>query len=134
MEPNLLVRKWLADGLPSTRVSVAILPAYDEQNDTGFDPQDGPWIVVSVYSGGFNADIPVFEGKIQITVFAGVDEVLAAVIMAGQIRSLIHGQNNVNVSGQGTVLASTENNDGQPGAEQIAGLATSISLYDMILR
>lgn len=134
MDPNVLVRKWLTTGLPSSRVSVAVLPAYDEKNATGFRPEDGPWIVVSVYGGGFNADIPVFFGQIQITVFAGVDEGAAAGALSVQIRTLIHGQNHIDLGAEGFVMACNESTDGQPGAEQIAGLATSISLYDMILR
>lgn len=134
MDPNALIRKWLVAGLPSSRVSVAVLPEYDEQNDTGFRPEDGPWIVVGVSGGGFHSEAPVFLGLIQVTVFAGKDEGEAAGILSSQIRTLIHGKNAVNLSPDGFVMACTENTDAMPGTEPAAGLATAVSVYDVILR
>lgn len=134
MDPNTLVRKWLATGLPSPRVSVAVLPAYEDKNNTGFNPADGAWAVVSVVGGGFHSEAPIFNGQIQITVYANVDEVIAAVNMTSAIRALIHGQNHIDLSPDGFVMACNENLGSQPGAEPDAGYATMISMYDMILR
>lgn len=134
IDPNALVRKWLATGLSTDRVSVAVLPEYNEQADTGFNPDEGPWIIVGVAGGGFHPEAPIFFGVIQITVFAGRDEGVAAGALTGQIRDLIHGKNGINLSPDGFVMASTENIDGLPGTEPVAGYATSVSNYDMILR
>lgn len=133
-DPNLVVRKWLASGLPSTRVWVAVLPAYDEKNGTGFRPEDGPGIVVSLAGGEFHCEAPIFQGVFQITVYAGQDKGAAAGALSAQIRTLIHGKNGIDLSPEGFVMACNETAAGMPSAEPDAGLATSTSMYEMILR
>lgn len=80
------------------------------------------------------SEIPIFDGQIAITIFAGVDEVVAAGSLSVQVRNLLHDKNHVDLSPDGYILSSSESNGDQPGAEQIAGYATSISLYDMKIR
>jgi hypothetical protein len=134
IDANALVRKWLVTGLPSDRVWVAVLPAYDEHTESGFRPDDGPGIVLGVAGGGLEADIPILDVRIQVTVYAGPDEGLAAGTLSGQIRDLLHDKRRVDLSPTGYVISSLEDSDSQIGAEPTLGYAMAVSFYRMILR
>lgn len=127
------MRKWIAT-LPTSRISVAILPRYDDKNAVGFLASDGPWVVVSNAGGEFHSEAPIFRGFIQVTVYADVDEVVAALTLAEQIRTLIHGKNHINLTPDGYVMACNESATEMPSAEPDAGYATAISMYEVILR
>jgi hypothetical protein len=132
MDPSILMRKWISTQLPTSRISVAILPRYDDKNAAGFQASDGPWIVVSAAGGRFVNTI--FFGSIQITVYADVDEVVSAVTLAGQIRDLINEKTNINLTPDGYVMSCFENTGEIPSAETEAGYAIDYATYEVILR
>ena len=132
MDPSLLMRKWIATQLPTSRISVGILPRYDDKNAVGFQASAGPWIVVGSAGGYFQNSI--FFGTMQVTVYADVDAVVDATTLLGQVRDLINEKDNINLSPDGYVMSCEENTGEIPGAEPAAGYANDWATFKVILR
>jgi hypothetical protein len=163
IDPNLLLRTWLLTPdlvLDGVDVSNPVLTALSLQDPTPANPPDstpiyaghlpehydprptgqGVAIVIRVggsgtTSGGTaNAEIPIIDPRMQITVWAGINAYQQARTLDRAIFDWIHAKNNVDLGEAGFVLSSLNQVLGQDINDPSTGYATVVSFWHLMLR
>lgn len=129
IDANALLRRWIATGLSTTRVSAVVLPEYNIETGDGFRPEDGPWIVLNVRGGDPKTESPILKASMQVRVWAGSEQFLAARTRYLQVFNLIHGQTGIDFDVDGRVIACYEEVHGQDLPDQDTGYASVIAEF-----
>lgn len=153
IDPNFLLRNWLLtpslviDGVDTLN---PVLAALDNEDNVfagrlpeNFNPgflNDGLAIVVRVGGSGTttggiaHAEIPIFDPRMQITVWAGLNEFQLARSVDGPIFDWIHGKTNIDLGNAGYVMTCLNQVLGQDIQDPKTALATVVSFYHLKLR
>ena len=162
IDPNLLLRTWLLlpsltllDGtvvenpvlaaLSATTPAVAWpqTPVFAGHLPEGYDPRqtgNGPAIVVRVGGSGVTSggtahpEIPIIDPRMQVIVWAGINEYQLARTIDRAIFDWIHGQTALDIADTGHVLLALNQVLGQDINDPHSGLATVVSFWHLMLR
>ena len=130
IDANALLRRWIAQGLNTPRVSAVVLPDYNPDTGDGFQPSDGPWIVVNVRGGLSETEAPIIKPSLQVRVWADQDQFDIARSRYLEIYDLIQGQQ-IDLDVDGRVIACSEDQQGQDVVDQDTGFATVIAFFTL---
>jgi hypothetical protein len=130
IDANALLRRWIAQGLNTSRVSCVILPDYLPDTGDGFRPSDGPWTVINCRGGTAETEAPIIKPSMQVRVWAGPNQFLLARATYLAIYDLIQG-GQINLDVDGRVIACSEDQQGQDVVDQDTGFATVIAFFTL---
>jgi hypothetical protein len=134
IDANALLRRWIAEGLSTNRVSATVLPEYEPSTSEGFRPEDGAWIVIDCRGGSAHIEAPIISPSMQVRVWAGVRQFLEARTRYLEVFDLIHGQTFVDFDVDGHVILCYEEVQGQDITDPDTGYATVLSFFQMKCR
>jgi len=146
IDANLLLRTWLLtptlNGNPNpVLAALGSSNIYAGHLPSGVDPKIGPIVVVrtgggtaSITGGGSaHAEIPLTKPRMQVTVWANVNQFQTARNVYGAIFDWIHQQTNVDFGVLGYVMSCLEDTEGQDVTDPHTGFATVVSFWSLIL-
>jgi len=148
IDANLLLRTWLLSTVVNGQPN-PVLPVLQTNRifaghlPQGLDPKTGPVIVVRTGGGTASAtgggsahpEIPgLIKPRMQITVWADVDQWQVARAVYGAIFDWLHQQTNVDFGVLGTVLSCLEDTEGQDVSDPHTGYATVVSFWSLAIR
>jgi hypothetical protein len=139
VDTGVLVRNWLLGqsvitSLLGTNAGSSVYAAPDLPKN--FDPSLGPGIQVHV-TGGPPAHpeiLTIVDHRIQVRVWAGVDEYDAARNVYSLVRDLMHGACGVDLGANGFVIRCLEVTPGQDITDPDTGWATVLGFYQLMAR
>lgn len=163
IDPNLLLRTWLLipdlfiEGVDVANPVLAALalqdpppafrppdpPVYAGHLPEHYDPRptgNGMAIVIRVGGSGTTSggtaspEIPIIDPRMQITVWAGINEYQKARTLDRAVFDWLHAKNNVDLGETGFVLASLNQVLGQDINDTSTGYATVVSFWHLMLR
>ena len=134
IDANILLRRWLVEGLGTERVWTVSLPEYLPDTGEGFRPEDGPGIVISTRGGQSHTEIPIIRPSMQVTVWAGPNQQEEARELYNDVFALIHGRTNVDFDTDGYVLSCLEETHGQDEVDPDEGYARVVGFFNLFLR
>lgn len=142
IDPITLVRTWLLiigspvpAALAGERVWGVTLPEWDDLNETGFRPEDGPGVVLTVQGGNAHTEIlPIQKFQIGVRVWAGENQSAIARRAYIVIFGWLHGKNNLDFGAVGSVISSVEATAGQDIIDPDSGWATVFGQYEILVR
>jgi hypothetical protein len=164
IDPNLFLRTWLLipqlpqpdgslldnpvlaallaqlppppDPWPSPPVFAGHLPEHYDPRPSG----NGMAIVIRVGGSGMtsggtaNPEIPIIDPRMQVSVWAGINEYQKARTLDRAIFDWIHGKTSINLGDAGFALGSLNQVLGQDINDPSTGLATVVSFWHLTLR
>lgn len=133
IDANALVMRWISEELGTDRVWSPQLPGYDNTTGAGFQPEDGPGIVVSVVNEKTHPEIPLVKSSVRIDVWADVGQGDIARERYLEVRDMIHGRTNVDFDVDGHVLSCLEESN-QDLTDPDVGWARVESVFELELR
>jgi hypothetical protein len=139
VDTNVLIRKWIlsAASITSLLGTNANGSVYCGDLPEGFDPALGPAIQI-VCSGGpvpHSEILSIVDERMQIRVWAGIEQYQLARQIYGAVRDLIHGATGITPAGQnGTVIRCLEVVPGQNITDPDTGWATVLAFYQLMAR
>jgi hypothetical protein len=131
IDANALLRRWISQGLATQRVSAVILPDYVPETGDGFQPSDGPWVVVNVRGGTAYDEAPIIKPSMQVRVWAGRDQFMLARAVYLQLFDLLDGEQ-IDLDVDGRVIACNEETQGMDVVDPDTGFATVIADFSLI--
>jgi hypothetical protein len=131
IDANALLRRWISEGLNTQRVSATVLPQYEAATDDGFNPQSGPWIVISTRGGLAHPEAPIITPSLTVRVWAGFNQFDVARARYLEVFDLIHQQTSVDFGDDGYVISCSEEVQGQDVTDPETGYATVIADFGM---
>jgi hypothetical protein len=161
VDPNKLLRVWMLtptmtiDGVDTDNPILAVLasqagnnpppspPIFAGSLPEKYDPRqtgNGTAVVVRVGGSGTttggvaHTEIPIIDPRMQVVVWAGINEFEKARTVDRAIFDWIHAKARLDFGGDGFVLSSLNQVLGQDIVDATSGLATVLSFYHLTLR
>lgn len=131
IDANALLRRWIAEGLGTERVSAPVLPEWRPETFDGFNPKDGPWIVISRRGGLAHSEADLFMPSVQIRVWADAEQFPVASARSIEVFNLIHQQTSKDFDQDGYVISCLQEGADQDVVDPETGYATVLSFYGL---
>lgn len=139
MDTNILLRKWILANA-SVTVLLGVPPnagggVYVGDLVKGFDPVNiGPGITITNVGGVTDPEMPIFDDRKQVRIWAGVEQGMLARQVYSAVRSLIHGKTNIAIPNTGYIMRCLEAVAGQDVTDPDTGWATVLGFFQLMAR